>query len=236
MREIEVCVTSLHEAKEAYQAGAKRIELCSALCTGGVTPSYGCIKTIRKELPKLKINVLIRPRGGDFCYSEEEIQTMLEDIEVCKALGVNGIVIGALKEQGDIDIDTVKRLIAAGKGLRITFHRAFDCCNTPFNALEEIIALGCDRILTSGQKHNVTEGKEMLRQLVEKANGRIIIMPGSGVNIDNIAELESYTKAKEFHSTAQNSEENECCNEKSKELFGSNGKKTHRDIVAGLIG
>lgn len=236
MREIEVCVTSLHEAREAYLAGAKRIELCAALCIGGVTPSYGCIKTIREELPKLKINVLIRPRGGDFCYTAEEINVMLLDIEMCKSLGVNGVVIGALTKDGNIDHDTMKRLIAAAKGLRITFHRAFDCCNAPFEALEQIINLGCDRLLTSGQKHCVNEGKEMLRQLVEKAGDRIIIMPGCGVNVNNIAELEAHTKAKEFHSTAHTSTETECQNEKSKQLFGENGAMTHRDIVAELIG
>ncbi|MCQ2350153.1 MAG: copper homeostasis protein CutC [Paludibacteraceae bacterium] len=235
MRNLEVCATSYHEANEAYLAGAKRIELCSALEIGGVTPSYGCIKTIREKLPNLAVNVLIRPRGGDFCYTNEEVQVMISDIEMCKSLGVNGVVIGALTKEGSIDLDTMTKLMETAKGINVTFHRAFDCCNNPFEALEQIISLGCNRILTSGQAKRAPEGIEMLKKLVEAANNRIIIMPGCGITPLNICEIEAETKATEFHSSAHFNKKVDICNEKSHELFGEICSATHRDVVTRLL-
>ncbi|MDO4190583.1 MAG: copper homeostasis protein CutC [Bacteroidales bacterium] len=236
MRKIEVCVTDLQGAREAFEAGAQRIELCSALTIGGVTPSYGCIKTIKDHLPNLDINVLIRPRGGNFCYNSEEVDIMIQDIKMCKELGINGVAIGALTSNGDIDIATMHQLVEAAQGLSLTFHRAFDCCNDPYVALEQIIALGCDRILTSGQATCVEKGSDTLKRLVYLANNRIIIMPGCGITTSNIQQLEHETKAKEFHASAQAPIKQSILNEKSRELFGDISKQTNKEIISLLIG
>lgn len=200
-RFIECCCTSAGEAAEAAAGGASRVELCEELQVGGVTPSE---RILRETLQKcsLPVNVLIRPRGGDFVYNEAEKEAMIQSIRLCKSLGVNGVVIGALTPEGDIDVSLVRELIAAAKPLSTTFHRAFDDCRDPFKALEEIIALGFDRILTSGQAPNAPEGANLIAQLVRKAAGRIVIMPGAGVRPSNIAKLESDTRATEFHSSA----------------------------------
>ena len=200
-RFIECCCTSAVEAAEAAAGGASRVELCEDLQVGGVTPRE---RTLRETLKKcsLPVNVLIRPRGGDFVYNEAEKEAMLQSIRLCKSLSVNGVVIGGLTPEGDIDIPLMRELIAAAKPLSTTFHRAFDECRDPFKALEEIIALGFDRILTSGQAPNAPEGTDLIAQLVRKSAGRIVIMPGAGVRPSNIAKLESVTGASEFHSSA----------------------------------
>ena len=202
MRKIEVCCSSLHEAREAEEAGAIRIELCAAIGCGGVTPSHGTIEAIMKSGLKLDVNVLIRSREGGFCYIEQEVDAMCHDIEFCREMGVHGVVIGALTEQGDIDIAACERMIKAAGDLSITFHRAFDICRNPLQALEEIISLGCHRLLTSGQQNSAEQGAELISKLVEKADGRIIIMPGAGIKPSNIAYIEQTTAATEFHSTA----------------------------------
>ena len=200
-RFIECCCTSAVEAAEAAAGGASRVELCEELQVGGVTPRE---RTLRETLKKcsLPVNVLIRPRGGDFVYNEAEKEAMLQSIRLCKSLSVNGVVIGGLTPEGDIDIPLMRELIAAATPLSTSFHRAFDECRDPFKALEEIIALGFDRILTSGQAPNAPEGTDLIAQLVRKAAGRIVIMPGAGVRPSNIAKLESVTGASEFHSSA----------------------------------
>lgn len=200
-RFIECCCTSAVEAAEAAAGGASRVELCEELQVGGVTPSE---RILRETLQKcsLPVNVLIRPRGGDFVYNEAEKEAMIQSIRLCKSLGVNGVVIGALTPEGDIDVSLVRELIAAAKPLSTTFHRAFDDCRDPFKALEEIIHLGFNRILTSGQAPSAPEGADLIAQLVRKAAGRIVIMPGAGVRPSNIAKLESVTGASEFHSSA----------------------------------
>lgn len=202
MRTIEVCCSSLTEAREAEAGGAARIELCAAISCGGVTPSHGTIKRVMEAGLKLKVNVLIRAREGGFHYTEDEIDTMCRDIEFCRQTGVHGVVIGALTEQGDIDINTCRRMIAAAKGLSVTFHRAFDICRDPHIALEQIIAIGCNRLLTSGQQGSAEQGAELIAELNRRAQGRIIIMPGAGINPHNIATIEQKTAATEFHSTA----------------------------------
>ncbi len=202
MRKIEVCSTSLNDAREAEAGGAIRIELCSAITCGGVTPSYGTIQCVADAGLNLDINVLIRAREGGFHYSESEIETMCRDIEFCRETGVHGVVIGALTEQGDIDIEACKRMMDAAGDMSVTFHRAFDICRDPFTALEQIISLGCDRLLTSGQQASAELGAELIAELVKRAAGRIIIMPGAGINPRNIATIEQKTAATEFHSTA----------------------------------
>ena len=202
MRIIEVCCSSLSEAREAAAGGARRIELCAAITCGGVTPSYGVIKTIAEAGLDIDINVLIRPREGGFCYSNDEVSTMCRDIEFCRQVGVHGVVIGALTPEGDIDIEACRRMMESAGNLSVTFHRAYDVCSNPKEALEQIISLGCERLLTSGQQPSAEAGAEFIYGLVEQAVGRIIIMPGAGVNPQNIAYIEQKTAAMEFHSTA----------------------------------
>ena len=201
---LEICAGSVESAVAARNGGAKRIELCAALEIGGVTPSAGLIKEARK-IEGLILNVIIRPRGGDFLYNEYEIACMEEDIRLCKTLGVDGVVIGALTPDGDVDTATCKRLIAASDGMSVTFHRAFDMCRNPRKSLEELITLGCHRVLTSGQAATAQAGIPLLRELVEQANGRIIIMPGCGVSSANAAAILQATGATEIHASARKS-------------------------------
>lgn len=195
---IEICANSTQSAIEAQKGGAGRVELCAAIPEGGTTPSYGEIAIARKNIDIL-LNVIIRPRGGDFLYSANEVEVMAKDIEIAKELGADGVVFGILTKDGEVDIESCKRLMEASKGMSTTFHRAFDMCSNQQKALEDIISLGFNRILTSGGKATAFEGKERLKELVSQANGRIIIMPGCGVNESNIKELKEFTQATEFH-------------------------------------
>lgn len=201
---LEICAGSVESAIAARDGGAKRIELCAALEVGGVTPSAGVIAEARK-VEGLVLNVIIRPRGGDFLYNEYEVACMEEDIRTCKRLGADGVVIGALTAEGDIDKDACKRLIDTADGMSVTFHRAFDMCRNPQEALEELISLGCDRVLTSGLASTAEAGIPLLKQLVEQAAGRIIIMPGCGVNSKNAAMILNASGAEEIHASARKS-------------------------------
>ena len=204
MRKIEVCCISANDVLEARKGGAIRVELCTAISSGGVTPSIGLVRSAVKAADGgLLVNVLIRPREGGFCYDESEIRTMLEDIQACRSAGADGVVIGALTPDGDIDMEACRRMMDAASGMNVTFHRAFDVCREPEKALEQIIELGFDHLLTSGQRPSALEGSALIADLVRQAAGRITIMPGSGVNPGNIAEIESLTSASEFHSTAR---------------------------------
>lgn len=202
-RIIEICANSAQSCVEAEMGGASRVELCAGIPEGGTTPSYGEIKTAQTLTSTIDINVIIRPRGGDFLYTEAEVEAMLLDIELCKQLGVHGVVFGCLTSEGDIDVPLMRRLIEAAKPLSVTCHRAFDVCRDPFAALEQLIELGCDRILTSGQQSTAEKGIPLLKQLVERAGQRIIIMPGCGVREGNIARIEAETGAREFHTSAR---------------------------------
>jgi len=197
MKLLEICSNSLQSAINAQQAGAHRVELCENLEQGGTTPSYGLLTLARKNL-SIKINVLIRPRPGDFLYSDLEFDIIKEDIKMCKQLGVDGIVCGILLANGDVDLVRTKALVELAKPMSFTFHRAFDFTNDPFKALEDVISTGADRILTSGQQPTAIQGEHLIRELVRLSNNRIIIMPGSGVNADNIEYLLE-TGATEFH-------------------------------------
>lgn len=198
MYKLEVCVDNLQSAVNALAGGAHRIELCAALSEGGVTPSYGLIEAA-KHVGLPKVHVLIRPRGGNFVYSDAEIDCMLHDIKKCKKCGVDGVVIGALTREGDIDLKVCQQLIDAAQGMSITFHRAFDRCNNPYLALEQIISMGCSRLLTSGQAHTALQGAQTIKELVDLSHDRIIVMPGAGVNRDNAASILSTTGATEIH-------------------------------------
>ena len=197
----EACCPSAEAAGIAAKNGASRVELCESLEIGGVTPSQKMMEQVLKENPGLCVNVLVRPRGGDFIFSENEIQTMLKDIRLCKSLGVNGVVIGALRPDGGVDMACMRRLIEEARPLSITFHRAFDECSDVRDCLEDVIALGCDRLLTSGHEKNALEGRFTIAKLVKQAAGRIIIMAGCGVRPSNINIIAESTKAEEYHSS-----------------------------------
>ncbi len=216
-RFLECCCTDAAEAVEAMKGGAGRIELCEDLSCGGVTPSRSCIEAALKAV-NIPVNVLVRARGGDFVYDEGEVNAMVESVRMCRELGVNGVVVGALREDGSIDTAAVGRLMAEAGGIHVTFHRAFDECADPFEALEEIVALGCDRLLTAGHAANVNDGEATLKELNDRAGGRIVILAGSGVRPGNIARLEASTGCREFHSSSH----------------GPDGR-TSREVVAAMV-
>ncbi len=199
---LEIAIFNIHSALLAAQPGADRIELCENSAEGGTTPSYGTLQIIRQKIT-IPIFPIVRPRGGDFFYSDEEFAVMLKDVWLVKQLGFEGVVTGMLNIDGSIDAERIKRLIEIAYPLEVTFHRAFDRCKEPLQALEDIIECGCQRILTSGQKPTAYEGKDLIKQLILQADDRIIIMPGSGVRSDNIKELADYTGAIEMHSSAR---------------------------------
>ena len=201
-KELEVIAFNIASCKIAQDAGADRIELCANPYEGGTTPSYGMIAEARKST-SIQLFPIIRPRGGDFLYSDEEFNAMIQDIEACKLMKCDGVVIGMLLENGTIDVERSTKLVSAAGLMEVTFHRAFDRVIDPFVALEHVIAMGCKRILTSGLKPNVMDGMLMLKSLVEAAADRITIMPGSGVRANNIVELAETTGAKAFHSSAR---------------------------------
>lgn len=197
---IEIATSDFLTTRSAVEGGANRIELCANLGEGGTTASYGLIKKCRENFT-LPVYPIIRPRGGDFLYSQEEFEIMLHDIKRCKDLACDGVVIGLLNIDGTIDRVRTSILVEAAYPLGVTFHRAFDRCRNPFEALEQIIATGCERILTSGQKPVATDAPEMIASLQQAADDRIIIMPGSGVRKENIKLLAEQTGCTEFHSS-----------------------------------
>jgi copper homeostasis protein len=197
---IEIATSDFLTTQAAVEGGADRIELCANLAEGGTTPSYGHIKKCREAFGVL-VYPIIRPRGGDFLYNAEEFDIMLQDVKLCKQLGCDGVVIGLLNKDGTIDRKRTSLLGEAAYPLGITFHRAFDRCRDPFEAMEQLIEIGCERILTSGQKPLATDAVEVIAQLNKAADERIIIMPGSGVRKENIMTLAEQTGCVEFHSS-----------------------------------
>ena len=199
---IEICVDSMESALAAEKGGAHRIELCDNLIGGGTTPSVGMLQVIRKYL-RIDINFIVRPRSGDFCYSDFEFQVIKKDIEMAKKYGANGIVVGILKPNGEIDVERMKQVIEMSKPLKVTFHRAFDMTRDPFQSLDSLIDLGVERILTSGQESNAFEGVDLIKELVHRAKGKIIIMPGAGINELNVEEIVNKTGVREVHMSAK---------------------------------
>jgi copper homeostasis protein len=197
----EICIDSVDGAIAAAEAGAARVELCANLLEGGTTPSLGLIETTiaRARLP---VQVMIRPRGGDFLYSEIEIEMMLRDIAAAKAARAGGVVFGCLTADGRIDARQSEQLIAAARPLSVTFHRAFDVARDPVEALRILIALGADRLLTSGQEPNALEGAPLIRRLIELAAGRLVVMPGGGITARNVGRIVGETGASEIHFAA----------------------------------
>lgn len=197
---IEIATSDFSTTAAAVAGGADRIELCANLAEGGTTPSYGTILQCRQAFNVL-LYPIIRPRGGDFLYTDEEFAVMEREVQLCRQTGCDGIVIGLLCADGRIDTGRTARLVELAYPMGVTFHRAFDRCREPLEALEQLVEIGCERILTSGQHPAAPDGVALIRQLHEQADHRIIIMPGSGVRKDNIAELAAATGCTEFHSS-----------------------------------
>ena len=199
---LELAVFNLPSALTAAAGGADRIEVCENYSNGGTTPSYGILKTVREKV-SIPAFVMICPRAGDFLYSDDEFEVIKKDILLSKQLGFDGTVCGILNLDGSIDKQRTAELVALAYPMEFTFHRAFDRCKDPLQALEDIIACGCNRILTSGQQANVLDGKELIQQLIQQADDRIIILPGGGLRSSNVAELKAFTGAIEFHTSAK---------------------------------
>jgi copper homeostasis protein len=199
---LEIAVFNIESAMMAQAAGANRLELCENPNEGGTTPSYGTLSVVAKNI-SIPVFPIIRPRGGDFLYTDAELDVMKNDITVCKELGFAGVVIGLLLPDGSVDIERTKILVALAAPMAVTFHRAFDRCNNPIKGLHDIIETGCKRILTSGQVPSAPNALDLLQTLVKEAGDQIIIMPGSGVRGNNISNIKQVTKAKEFHSSAR---------------------------------
>jgi copper homeostasis protein len=205
---LEICVDSVESAINAQIAGADRVEFCDNLLEGGTTPSLGAILSARSNLD-IRLHVIIRPRGGDFLYSDLEYDAMRRDVEICGENGVDGIVIGILNTGGNIDIERTARLIEFAYPMSATFHRAFDMCSDPVQGLEDVIDSGCARLLTSGLKNKAQDGIEMLRQLAIQAGERIIIMPGGGIDETNAALIITAAGVKELHLTGRKTTDSE---------------------------
>lgn len=197
--QIEICANSAESAFLAQLGGADRVELCAGMPEGGTTPSIGEIRAARKLLDKSVLHVIIRPRGGDFLYSDLEAAIMCEDIRSAREAGADGVVLGCLTPEGSVDVDRMRVFMEAAEGMNVTFHRAFDMCVDPKQALEQLVSLGCGRILTSGQESSAEKGIPVLADLVRQAGGRIIVMPGCGIRESNIAGIARDTGATEFH-------------------------------------
>ncbi|GGF69317.1 copper homeostasis protein CutC [Wenyingzhuangia marina] len=208
MNTLEICCYSATSAIKAAEAGANRIELCENFTEGGTTPSYGTIKYVLDRV-KIPVNVILRPRGGDFLYNNAEFEVMKQDVLKIKKLGANGVVFGMLTASGDINIKQVKEIKELASPLECTFHRAFDMCNDMFKALQQLKEIGIQKVLTSGGKNTAYEGIDVLEQLVVLAKNDIIIMPGSGINDKNIKEIYIKTKAKEYHASCKTFEKSD---------------------------
>ena len=194
----EKCIGSYKEACEAQELGADRVELCDNLEEGGTTPSYGTIKMVVRDLT-IPVFVIIRPRGGDFCYSCEEIEIMKEDIKVCKELGADGVVLGVLKKDKTIDYEVTEELVSLAKPLEVTFHKAIDEVERPQDEVEKLASIGVDRILSSGTRPTALEGKEILNEMIRRADGKIKIVVAGKVTKENLQEVVENIPSSEYH-------------------------------------
>jgi len=239
--QLEICANSVTSAIAAQDGGAHRVEFCQNLEMGGTTPSPGQIRIARRHLT-IGMHVLIRPRAGDFLYTDTEIEEMKADILFCKEENCNGVVIGLLDADGHVNRERTQELVALARPMQVTFHRAFDVCSEPFDALETIIACGCKRLLTSGMKDTALEGGGLIKELIERADGRIEIMPGSGIHETNLADIAHVTGASAFHTSAKvvlNSrmhQQNEAINGMGNEVWESSKEKIRQmaDILKNL--
>ena len=195
---LEICIDSVLSAKTAEIGGADRVELCDNLVEGGTTPSYGMIQTVRSRIA-MKLMVMIRPRGGDFLYSDEEFEIMKSDIQIAKDLGADGVVFGLLKVDGSVDTKRCNQLIHLARPMSVTFHRAFDMVKDPIESLDDLIELGVDRVLTSGLQPDAISGQDMIKELITYAEGRIKILAGGGIRLHNVKEFVEQTNVQELH-------------------------------------
>lgn len=198
----EICAVNIQSALAAQAAGAHRIELCSALDVGGLTPSLGLVRAVIRAID-IPVHVLIRPREGDFCYTDQELDIMLEDIQQCRLAGAAGVVVGALTTDGRLDLPKMKAMKSAAMELPVTCHRAFDFTENPAEALEQLIDMGFVRVLSSGQADNAFEGRYRLKEWINQAAGRIAVMPGGGITAGNILSVMAFTGANDAHFTAK---------------------------------
>lgn len=198
---LEIAANSVGSALAAQAGGAGRVELCGSLDEGGTTPSYGVLALVRERL-RIPLFVLIRPRTGDFLYEDFELEAMRRDVQMCRELGCDGIVIGALNAEGAVDVASCRELIATAGSMSVTFHRAFDVARDQEQALKDIISLGCERVLTSGMRPSALEGADMISAFVRQAGNQLRVVAGAGVNADNLPELIKRTGAREFHASA----------------------------------
>jgi copper homeostasis protein len=227
---IEACVNSAVSAIEAARGGAHRVELCENMHDGGTTPSAGSIRYARAHMPS-GLFVMIRPRGGDFLYSDAEFDIMKEDVTMARKLGADGVVFGILLPDGAIDCDRMKVLAELARPMGITCHRAFDMTADPWRALEDLISMGVDRILTSGQQPSAPQGARLIRDLIVKAAGRIIIMPGCGVKEHNVEELVRFTGATEVHIHLEKQETGRMNYKQPSVFMGAAGKSEYEHTV-----
>lgn len=229
---LEICIDCIESALAAETGGADRIEICGSLAAGGTTPSVGLVQQClqRCQLPSV---VMIRPHDGGFVYSEDDMSTMLNDIAAMKKLGVQGLVLGALTAEGNIDVRTMQRLIEAAGSMQVTFHRAFDMVRDPLRAMDEIIGLGVDRLLTSGQKTRAEEGVSLIQQLVVRADGRLSVMAGAGVNASNVRRIIEVTEVTEIHASASISRTSDFALQEVR--FGDDSRVTSVNHVRELI-
>ncbi len=199
---LEICVDSVESSVNAEAGGADRLELCGALEIGGITPGPGTIQSVLSNV-SIPVNVIIRPRGGDFLYSDHDFEVMRREIDFAGEAGAAGVVLGILTEEGRIDVERTAYLVECAASMPVTFHRAFDMASDALMAMEDIISAGATRLLTSGQANSAVAGSQLIRQLVDAAGERLIIMPGGGLNEENILKVASNTGASEFHLTGR---------------------------------
>ena len=243
---VEICVDSAGGALSAERGGADRVELCDNLIEGGTTPSAGSIKVARRGL-RIGLQVIVRPRGGDFLYTADEFDVMREDVRVAKELGADGVVVGCLTAEGEVDRVRTEELIALARPLNVTFHRAFDMCRDAQRALEDLISLGVDRVLTSGQEASCLEGLELIAGLHKQAAGRIVVMPGGGLTPRNIQKFVAMTGVHEVHLSARHTVESGMSYRNGRVFMGgtlrppefswkTTDEASVRDVVRGLRG
>jgi copper homeostasis protein len=206
--QLEICIDSVASARAAEQGGAQRVELCDYLTGGGTTPSAGMISLVRESL-SIPVHVLIRPRRGDFLYSKMEMEIMKRDIQLCREMGVDGVVLGALTKEGDIDVAKTQELIDSAGTISVTFHRAFDLTRNPLEALDQLLSLNIVRLLTSGQQQTALQGVPLIQKLQERSVGKLIIMPGGGINPANVKDIVSQTGVTEVHASVRSKVEGE---------------------------
>lgn len=231
---LEVCIDCIESALAAERGGAHRLEVCGSLVAGGTTPSLGLVKQCveRCQIPCM---VMIRPHDGGFVYNQHDLDTMLYDIEAVKELGVLGVVFGALKGNGDVDAQAMERLIQAARPLQITFHRAIDVIRDPLQALDTIIDLGVDRLLTSGQHANAADGVRLIEQLVDRAGDRLSVMAGAGIHASNVKQIAESTHANEIHASASVPRSLESTSGFGEVRFGDRSRVTSEQQVRELI-